>query len=250
MKVNSPRTEGGWSTFASSDYTRMTMLRIATLLTAALALGACATYAPYDQQASPNEYVVQPGDNIHSIAFLFVTTPQQLQLANPRIDTARLQPGMRLKRPGGEPAPSAIVRNTEETYTADTGPVRAKGFIWPLRTYQVSSGFGRRWGGFHAGIDLRAPKGTPIRAAADGRVVFAGARRGYGRMVVIRHSGGIETVYAHNSHNLVQQGQQVRKGETIGRVGRTGHATGYHVHFEVRRKGRPVDPVRQIQAAL
>ena len=230
------------------------MTRIAFILMAILALGACAPFQPYTESAAPNEYVVQPGDNLHSIAFLYQVTPAELQAANIWVQPNRLAPGMRLTLPlnarGGMPDGAPIGGMGDDDYTADAGPLRADGYIWPLRNYRVSSRFGRRWGRLHAGIDLRAPKGTPIRAAADGRVLFAGFRGGYGHKVVISHGDGIETVYAHNSRNLVRRGQRVEQGEVIAHVGRSGNATGYHVHFEFRRHGRPLDPVRQIQAAL
>ena len=226
------------------------MTRIVTILTAVLALGACATFQPYNEIAAPNEYVVQPGDNLHSIAFLHQVTPEALQAANIWVQPGRLAPGMRLTLPldaaGGNHAGTA----RQQEYSADAGPLRADGYIWPLRNYRVSSPFGRRWGRLHAGIDLRAPKGTPIRAAADGRVVFAGYRGDYGQKIILSHGEGIETVYAHNSRNLVRRGQRVRQGDVIGHVGRSGNATGYHVHFEFRRHGRPVDPTPLIQAAL
>ncbi len=225
------------------------MSRILLLLTTVLALGACATYEPYGKAKSSNEYVVQAGDNLYSIAFLLETTPDALQAANRWMQPDRLAPGMRLKVPASA-ATIAAGQGSDNEYTADAGPVRASGYIWPLRSYKVSSGFGRRWGRLHAGIDLRAPQGTPIRAAADGEVVFAGFSGAYGRMIVISHGQGIETVYAHNSRNRVRKGQRVQKGEIIGNVGRSGNATGYHVHFDFRRNGRPLDPVRQIQAAL
>lgn len=109
---------------------------------------------------------------------------------------------------------------------------------------QVGRGFGPQRGGFHPGIDLLAPYGTPIRAAADGVVVFAGRYYGYGNMVDIRHGDGTITRYAHMSAFAkgVRPGFAVREGEVIGRVGTSGHAHGAHVHFEVRINGKPIDP--------
>ena len=226
------------------------MLRIAFLLTVLLTLGACAAYQPYDQRSSSTDYVVQPGDNLYSIAFALETTPEALQNANLWMQPDRLKPGMRLKLPGTADTATASAPANPPEYTANSGPVAADGFIWPLPSFNVSSYFGPRRGRLHAGIDLRAPQGTPIRAAADGRVAFAGHSGGYGRMVVIDHGRGVETVYAHNSRNLVQRGQRVKKGEIIGRVGRSGNATGNHVHFEFRRNGRPLDPLRHMRAGL
>ena len=129
-------------------------------------------------------------------------------------------------------------------------PIQRTGFIWPLNTINVSSRYGYRRGRLHAGIDLTAPRGTSIYASAAGKIVFSGYQRSYGYIVVIDHGGGTETAYAHNSRNLVDKGQRVKQGQTIARVGRSGNATGNHVHFEYRRYGKAVDPVRHVQAAL
>src|SRR5690606_22666721 len=112
---------------------------------------------------------------------------------------------------------------------------------WPVDG-RTSSEFGDRGGRLHAGIDIAADTGTPIRAAADGRVVFAGWKGAYGRTVDIRHPGGLKTRYAHQSAIAVSEGEQVRRGQRIGRVGSTGSSTGPHVHFEVRSGGEPQDP--------
>jgi murein DD-endopeptidase MepM/ murein hydrolase activator NlpD len=105
------------------------------------------------------------------------------------------------------------------------------------------SGFGERERDKHEGIDLACPEGTPVHAADDGVVLFAGEKRGYGKLVLLAHDGDLVTVYAHNSENEVSQGDRVSRGEVIARVGRTGNATGPHVHFEVRVGARPHDPL-------
>jgi len=117
---------------------------------------------------------------------------------------------------------------------------------WPLTTVRivVGSPFGARWGKPHQGIDLPAPIGTPVFAAADGKVVYAGnGIRGYGNLVVLKHPGDLLTVYAHNSVLLVSEGQAVRVGDRIALVGQSGQATGPHLHFEVRRGQIPRDPM-------
>jgi murein DD-endopeptidase MepM/ murein hydrolase activator NlpD len=112
----------------------------------------------------------------------------------------------------------------------------------------VSSVFGMRtdpFNGeakFHQGVDIAAPSGTPIRAAADGKVIFSGRVAGYGNLVEVDHGGGWVTRYGHNAANLVGAGDQIKTGQTIGLVGNTGRATGPHVHFEVRRAGKAVNP--------
>jgi len=94
----------------------------------------------------------------------------------------------------------------------------------------------------HAGIDIAAPTGTPIRAAQGGTVAFAGVRGGYGNLVVIEHPDGTETRYAHASRLDVRAGERVERGAVVAAVGSTGQSTGPHLHFEVRRGGEPVDP--------
>jgi len=115
---------------------------------------------------------------------------------------------------------------------------------WPLRAPRLTSRFGKRWGRPHEGIDMAAPIGTPVLAAAGGTVIYAGDQvRGYGNMVVLRHADNLVTVYAHNSLLLVQTGDPVTVGQEIARVGDTGRSTAPHLHFEVRRRDTPHDPL-------
>lgn len=95
----------------------------------------------------------------------------------------------------------------------------------------------------HHGIDIAAPRGTPIGAAADGRVVFAGRRGGYGNTVIIEQADGRQSLYAHADQLLVNVGDTVNAGQTIATVGSTGRSTGPHLHFEVRENGQPIDPM-------
>lgn len=109
---------------------------------------------------------------------------------------------------------------------------------------EFSSGFGPRGRRLHPGVDIRAPVGTPVRAPVGGVVVFAGRYYAYGLMVDIRHRDGSVSRYAHLSRiaPAAGVGSIVAPGETIGAVGRTGRTTGAHLHIELRREGRPVDP--------
>ncbi|MDQ7857980.1 MAG: peptidoglycan DD-metalloendopeptidase family protein [Armatimonadota bacterium] len=131
------------------------------------------------------------------------------------------------------------------------GPLRrlTAGLVLPLRGpltsrfgYRLHPLFGRRH--FHAGIDIAAPRGAPVRAAAAGTVIFAGWYGGYGKLVVLDHGEGTSTLYGHLSAILVAAGARVARDQVVGRVGSTGYATGPHLHFEVRHDGRPVDPLR------
>ena len=112
-----------------------------------------------------------------------------------------------------------------------------------------TSGFGPRGRSMHTGLDIAAPRGTPIYATADGIVTFAGRQRGYGRVVKIRHAFGFETVYAHLNRVRVKVGQRVGRGDRIGDMGSTGRSTGNHVHYEIRIDNKPVNPVKFIEAA-
>jgi murein DD-endopeptidase MepM/ murein hydrolase activator NlpD len=115
---------------------------------------------------------------------------------------------------------------------------------WPLKNVDVSSHYGHRGRKFHQGVDFRANIGTPVLAANDGVVVYVGSRiRGYGRMIVLKHQDGFYSVYAHHSKNLVKVGKQVGRGEKIALSGRSGRASGPHLHFEIRRGVESIDPV-------
>ena len=116
-------------------------------------------------------------------------------------------------------------------------------FDWPVEAV-VSSGFGPRDGHAHLGLDLAVPEGTPVRAACAGVVRYAGdGQRGYGRLVVVDHAGGLSTAYAHNRALAVEVGAVVARGQLLSYSGATGHVTAPHLHFEVRRDGVAVDPL-------
>lgn len=125
------------------------------------------------------------------------------------------------------------------------GRVSASGLIWPVRG-KVTSEYGPRWGRMHAGIDIAAPSGTPIRAARGGTVVFSGVMNGYGNVVIVDHGGGFATLYAHQSRRAVADGTSVGRGDVVGYVGSTGHSTGPHLHFETRVDGSPRNPRRYL----
>lgn len=126
-------------------------------------------------------------------------------------------------------------------------PVFSGRFIRPVNG-RLSSSFGYRTHPIsgkrklHTGQDIAAPSGTTIKAAGSGRVIFAGYRNGYGKTVIIDHGGGLSTLYGHCSRLYVSSGQSVKQGQKIAAVGSTGYSTGPHLHFEVRVKGKPVNP--------
>ena len=175
-------------------------------------------------------HLVRRGENLSVIARRYGVTPAALQQMN-RLPNQMLRAGMQLRLPGAGLAYRAV-------------------FVWPVQA-PITSYFGRRYnpflgGGFaqfHRGLDLGAILGTPFRAARDGLVIYSGRMDGYGNVIFIRHVGGLVTVYGHNKVNLVKQGDVVRQGQIIGQVGRTGSATGPHLHFEVRREQIALNPL-------
>lgn len=157
-------------------------------------------------------------------------------------EVARRRTKARPKR-GEKPAPSHEEKSEEEIASQENRIYTDHGrFAWPI-VGNLSSLFGIRRGRKHDGIDIRSPKGTPVHASAGGEVVFASRMKGYGNLVLIRHEDRFFTVYAHNSANLVKKGKKVKKGDVIAKVGRTGKATGPHLHFEVRDGRRARNPL-------
>ncbi len=124
------------------------------------------------------------------------------------------------------------------------GPIKrgSGNYIWPVNG-PIVSGFGMRWGRLHAGVDIAAGTGTPIRAAAAGTVVLMSPTSGYGNYTCIAHGGGVSTCYAHQSRFGTSSGAHVSQGQVIGAVGCTGHCFGPHLHFEVRVNGVPQNPL-------
>lgn len=158
-------------------------------------------------------------------------------------------PSIRALRAGAPAAAAAPARPP----TADSTTTGAR-LMWPVRA-SLTSDFGprlhpihREWRN-HAGIDLGAAAGTPVQAAAEGVVSFAGWRGGYGNVVIIDHADGLQTFYAHQQDLDVSAGDHVAAGTVLGRVGSTGNSTGPHLHFEVRRDGESVDPVPYLEGS-
>lgn len=141
-----------------------------------------------------------------------------------------------------KPTDRIVVKGTKDVpRTVATGT-----FLMPTRG-RFTSGFGRRWGRMHRGIDIAAPTGTPIKAADGGTVTFAGSNGSLGKMVKINHGNGLETIYGHCSKIHVRVGQKVYKGQHIANVGNTGRSTGPHLHLEVIKNGVHQNPSRYVR---
>ena len=179
---------------------------------------------------------VLPGEGSKVLARKFSVDEKKLKLYNPR---SQFRPGEMIFIP--------LERGflSRDTRRFPAGSFEEGNFLWPVpSSKRISSKFGRRWGRNHNGIDITAPSGTPIVAVEAGQVIYSGRRLGsFGNMVVIRHGGGYYSLYAHNKVNYVRRGDTVERGETIGEVGNTGRSSGNHLHFEIRKKDRPINPL-------
>lgn len=140
------------------------------------------------------------------------------------------------------------------TTTSSTKPYSGGIMGWPLSVKgKITSPFGSRTNPiskqreYHQGVDIAAPKGTPVLAAGDGTVISSQYQNSYGNVIMVDHGGGIVTLYAHNSSLVAKKGTKVKKGQTIAKVGSTGYSTGNHLHFEVRKNGKTVNPMSYIK---
>ena len=185
--------------------------------------------ADFSSTTTYSYHALEEGQTLYRVSKMYNTTVNDLIEVNGIKDHTDIPIGTRLRIPGTV--------------------VSASGLIWPVPG-RISSYYSMRRGRLHEGIDIPAPRGTPIRAAANGLIIASSGNlrnySGYGRVIIIDHGGGIQTLYAHNSKNRVQSGSCIRSGEIIGEVGATGNATGNHLHFEVRKNGRPINPLNYL----
>ncbi|MDI9441553.1 MAG: peptidoglycan DD-metalloendopeptidase family protein [Firmicutes bacterium] len=176
---------------------------------------------------------IATGESLWEIAERYEVSIDEIVKANSIQDPNKISPNTEVVIPGA-------TRLRPRDVLVVNGQLQ-KAFDWPTRG-RISSPFGPRWGRMHNGLDIAVVTGTPIKAAADGRVTFAGWNGGYGILVIIDHGNNVETRYAHNSRLNVKVGQKVSRGDVISYSGNTGVSTGPHLHFEIRYKGNPVNP--------
>jgi murein DD-endopeptidase MepM/ murein hydrolase activator NlpD len=222
------------------------------------------------------------GDSLYGIALRYNVTLEDLQRANGITDPTKVWAGTILNVPGerqsgpgraseqGSIAPRAVQTQTVSPRVINAAPEQSRAperktlsrtdvashaertgaaseaskFRWPV-SGQVIAGFGRRPDGKHNdGVNVAVPLGTPIHAAESGKVVYAGDElKGYGNLVLIRHSDGWVSAYAHADQVMVSAGDEVRRGQVIAKAGKTGAVDQPQVHFELRQGSKPVDPV-------
>ncbi|TVQ80397.1 MAG: M23 family metallopeptidase [Bradymonadales bacterium] len=148
-----------------------------------------------------------------------------------------------LARPGSSQSEMEIDSLPWKRFEGEWNRPMQMPLTWPVNRGRITSGFGPRGKSFHEGIDIAGVEGQPIRAIHDGRVVFVGSIRGYGHTVVLYHGQGLSSVYAHNRENLVAESQIIQRGQVIATLGSSGHSTGPHLHFELRRDGKAFNPL-------
>lgn len=237
-------------------------------------LGGCSSHIPQEGAISPARQLsskegvyhqVQPGQTLWSIARTYKTDVALLQQANQLPENNILYVGSKLYIPGAKEtlevasrcpcSPPAEDRDRlaaptpppAETSAAAFSPrestsVAGVSFAWPVLG-DVKRGTEQDETRRHHGINIYAPQGTPVQAAADGEVIFSGwGPEGYGRMVILRHQAGLVTIYAHNDNNTVNHGDRVQQGDRVAIVGRSGRIKEDSLHFEIRQNTVPVPP--------
>jgi murein DD-endopeptidase MepM/ murein hydrolase activator NlpD len=238
--------------------------------------------APHGALVAPSVvHVVAAGQTLHSIARIYHKPVTVIARANNLSINAKVKAGDRITVPeikeASQPAPtraeamvspptgtlamadsSQTVRIAEPTgsFVPDNAVKTAEpagslpGFRWPVRG-RVIVAFGPKPNGVqNDGINLAVPEGTPIKAAEDGVVAYAGSElKGYGNLVLVRHPNGFVTAYAHASDILVKRGEAVKRGQVIAHAGQTGNVTSPQLHFEIRKGATPVDPSQYLSGA-
>lgn len=189
------------------------------------------------------QHTVIAGETGFTIAYAYGVPWREIAVANGMDPDAPLRPGQKLLIPTvlRQPAPAPAASPSP----AASAPARAAAprFAWPVQGAVRRGYTARGRANFHDGLDIRAPQGTAVRAAAAGKVLFAGEDpRQFGKLVVVDHPGGYQTAYAFLSRITVKEGEDVSAGERVGLVGNTGMAKGYELHFEIRQDDRPIDP--------
>jgi murein DD-endopeptidase MepM/ murein hydrolase activator NlpD len=190
-------------------------------------------------------HVVERHQTLYRICKTYGVDLKQVASLNGIPDPSKIETGQRVFIPGAKNVLKV------EIYIDDVAAEQGEklriaykklDFIWPVEG-KISDVFTEVENKKHQGIDISSPLGTPIRASNAGKVIYSNnGIKGYGNLIILRHSEEYVTIYAHNQVNLVEEGTWVEKGQTIGKVGQTGRATGPHLHFEIRKNNKPLDP--------
>jgi murein DD-endopeptidase MepM/ murein hydrolase activator NlpD len=225
---------------------------IVFLISTVFFLNTCARHkVPLERPSTPSEmkgvyHVVERHQTFYRICKTYGVDLKEVASLNGITDPSKIQTGQRIFIPGAKKVLKV------EIYIDDVAAEQGEklkiaykklDFIWPIEG-RISDGFEEAESKRHQGIDIPSPLGTPIRASNAGMVIYSNNTiKGYGNLIILRHSEEFVSVYAHNQANLVEEGTWVEKGQVIGKVGQTGRASGPHLHFEIRKNNKAVDPM-------
>jgi lipoprotein NlpD len=225
---------------------------IVFFISTVLFLNTCARHkGPLEKPSTPPKikgiyHVVEKHQTFYRICKTYGVDLKEVASLNGIADPSKIQTGQRIFIPGAKRVLKV------EIYIDDVASEQGEklkiaykklDFIWPVEG-KISDGFEEAESKRHQGIDIPSPLGTPIRASHAGMVIYSSNTiKGYGNLIILRHSEEFVSVYGHNQANLVGEGTWVEKGQVIGKVGQTGRASGPHLHFEIRKNNKAVDPI-------
>jgi len=247
--VTTASTRGGGGQFVHVINPGETLMALSRKYNKSLSEIARANNLPINHRVQVGERIVIPG--------VRASTTQVAAAPRPAVTPPPVQPAQPQQMVAVEPPAQNTARvvtpaasNPEPSKAEADEPTGATGFRWPVRG-RIIAGFGPKpTGQQNDGINLAVPEGTPVKAADDGTVAYAGNElKGYGNLVLIRHANGYVTAYAHASELLVKRGDTVKRGQVIAKSGQTGNVSSPQLHFEVRKGATPVDPMQHLAGA-
>jgi murein DD-endopeptidase MepM/ murein hydrolase activator NlpD len=191
-------------------------------------------------------HLVERHQTLYRICKTYGVDIKEVASPNGITDPSKIQTGQRIFIPGAKKVLKVEIYIDDvvaESSDKEKGVYKKLDFLWPIEG-TISDAFDESESKRHQGIDIISPLGTPIKASNSGTVIYCGNTiKGYGNLIILRHSEEFVTVYAHNHMNLVGEGDRVERGQIIGKVGQTGRASGPHLHFEIRRNNITVNPL-------
>jgi lipoprotein NlpD len=208
--------------------------------------------SPHPPERKGVYHVVERHQTLYRICKTYRVDIKEVASLNGITDHSKIQVGQRIFIPRAKKVlkveiviDDVVTEPGEREKEKERGKIAYKkmDFIWPVEG-KIGDGFEEADRKRHQGIDITSPLGTPIKASGSGFVLYSGNTiKGYGNLIILRHSEEFVTVYAHNQVNLVEEGMGVERGQIIGKVGQTGRASGPHLHFEIRKNNKAVDPL-------
>jgi murein DD-endopeptidase MepM/ murein hydrolase activator NlpD len=224
-----------------------------SFLSAIFLMGGCARHRVAIERPSLPEkkgvyHVVERHQTLYRICKTYSVDLKEVASLNGIKDPSKIQEGQRIFIPGAKKVlkveiyiDDVVLQPTEKE--KEKIAYKKLDFIWPIEG-RLGGGFDETESKRHMGIDILSQTGTSIKASSSGIVIYSGNTiRGYGNLIILRHSEEFVTIYAHNQENLVEEGMWVQKGQIIGKVGQTGRASGPHLHFEIRKNNKATDPL-------